>query len=96
MKLSENPCPSDTLVDWACRCARDVRLPADRPWFMAPPPPTDAKHWEYSCRCRRGPVRVHRYLCNEGRDFLYLGQCPRCETVIWAYRHRHEGCENAA
>jgi hypothetical protein len=94
MKLTENPAPSDALVLWACRFAVGVRLPADRPWFMAPPPPADVKHWEYSCRCRREPVRVRRYLCHNGRDYLYLGQCRRCETIIWGYRHRHEMCEH--
>ncbi len=87
MKLSDHPSPSDALVSWACQHAVALRLPADRPWFMAPPPPADVRHWEYTCRCRREPVRVRRYLCDDGQGALYLGQCRRCETVIWGYRH---------
>ena len=86
MKVTENPSPSDALVDWACQSAVGVRLPADRPWFTAPPPPTDSPYWEYPCRCRREPVRVKQYHCEGGRGSVYLGQCRRCETLIWSYR----------
>jgi len=87
MKLSAEPQPSDALVLWACHFAFGLQMPADRPWFLAPPPPADVKHWEYQCHCRRGPVRVRRYLCHNRKDFLYLGQCERCQAIIWAYRH---------
>jgi hypothetical protein len=96
MKLRENPAPPDALVTWACRFVEGVRWAADRPWFQAPPPALDVKHWEYRCRCLRAPVRVGRFPCDRGRDYLYLGQCPHCETIIWSYRHCHEIKELAA
>jgi hypothetical protein len=96
MKLTDRPAPSDALILWACRYAEDILLPADRPWFMAPPPPLNVEHWEYLCRCRREPVRVRRYLCHHGQGYLYLGQCSRCETVIWGYRHDYENLDDAA
>jgi hypothetical protein len=85
MYLVDNP-PSEALVDWASQSVVDVRLPADRPWFQAPPPPADVAYWEYMCRCRREPVRVKRYVCEDGRGSVFLGQCRHCETLIWTYR----------
>jgi hypothetical protein len=86
MKLTDSPPPSDALVYWACQSAISLKMAADRPWFQAPPPPVSGAYWEYLCRCRREPVRVKRYPCEDGLGWLYLGQCRRCETVIWSYR----------
>lgn len=78
--------PSLVLVDWACQSLGHLLYPADRPWYQAPPPVLDATSWEYVCRCRREPVRVQRYRCAEGQGSVYLGQCRRCQTIIWSYR----------
>jgi len=90
MKLVDNT-PSFVLVDWACASLAQLKAPADRPWFQAPPPAFDAASWEYQCRCKREPVRVQRYRCAEGQGSVYLGQCRRCQTVIWTYRPGENG-----
>lgn len=85
MKLSCHPAPADALVRWADQMA-SVYCAADRPWFWAPPPMRPAPYWEYQCRCRRGPVRVKSFPSADRCETLYLGQCQRCETLIWTYR----------
>jgi len=86
MKLTENPAPPDELVNWACEAIASLCLPADRPWYLAPPPPMCSQHWEYLCRCGRQPVRVTRHACVDGQGYIYIGQCRRCQTVIWSYQ----------
>lgn len=82
--------PSFALVDWADNQAREfvsLKMPWDRPWFCAAKPPANLKasSWEYKCRCQQSPVRVHRFNCEGGKGFIWLGQCNRCEAVLWVY-----------
>jgi hypothetical protein len=86
MKLTETPTPSYELVRWACAFADDPQFPADRPWYLAPPPPWDVSSWENLCHCGKQPVRVQRYPCDDGVRCVYLGQCSRCQSVIWTFR----------
>lgn len=85
-ELNSYPFPSDELVVWAGDPVIGIRLPADRPWYHAAPPTYSTDTWEYLCRCRKEPVRVVRYPCEEMRGSIFLGQCHRCEAIIWAYR----------
>ena len=86
MKLTRNPPPPDELVHWSCAAVVGLHLPADRPWFLAAAPPMCTEHWEYLCRCAKQPVRVKRHACVDEQGSIYIGQCRRCQTVIWAYR----------
>lgn len=85
MKLSAVRAPYDELIQWACRSVASLHLPADRPWYWAPPPARNLPHWEYQCHCRRLPVRVRRYPCAGGKGWIYLGQCHRCQAIVWTF-----------
>jgi hypothetical protein len=86
-KLTDIPAPSDQLVGWACASAYGLRLPADRPWFLAAPPPLCVEEWDYPCRCGVTTVPVRRYMCEDGKGCVYIGQCRRCETIIWSFQN---------
>ncbi|MBY0522695.1 MAG: hypothetical protein K2R98_04830 [Gemmataceae bacterium] len=86
MHLTDTPSPSDELVRWASLATIGLHTPGDRPWYLATPPPQDALRWEYLCACSRQHVIVRRYLCADGEACVYIGQCLRCEAVVWAFR----------
>jgi len=77
--------PYDELIDWACEYISGLHAPADRPWYLVSPPSRNVPTWEYQCHCRRVPVRVQRYQCQGGRGSVYLGQCARCQAIMWTY-----------
>jgi predicted SprT family Zn-dependent metalloprotease len=85
MELSAARAPYEELIQWACRSVSRLYMPADRPWYLAPPPRRNVPHWEYQCHCRRQPVRVQRFQCVGGNGWIYLGQCPRCQAIVWSY-----------
>jgi hypothetical protein len=85
MELTAAHPPYEELVNWACQFIDDLHLPADRPWYLASPPLRQVPTWEYRCHCRRWAVRVKRYACVGGKGSIYLGQCPRCQTLIWSF-----------
>lgn len=85
MKLTCDRPPYDELVAWACHAIQHLHKPADRPWYFAAPPPRPSPYWEYLCACRRQPVRVMRYDCTDAVGSVYLGQCSRCEAIIWTF-----------
>lgn len=85
MKLTYERPPDDALVDWACHAVHSLYKPADRPWYLAAPPLRHSPYWEYLCACHRQPVRVQRYRCVGDLCWIYLGQCCRCEAIIWTF-----------
>jgi hypothetical protein len=78
--------PPEQLVGWACRYERwlKMRRPADRAWWRVPPPPAACSIWESGCPCGRSTVPLRGYGSDPASDLLYLGQCPRCEAVLWS------------
>jgi hypothetical protein len=89
LDLIENT-PRDALIDWACRLDLYTKA-ADRPWYQANPPQDDISFYDIPCRCGRDLsigtyVRVKRYICEDGRGRVFLGQCGRCQSMIWSYR----------
>ena len=76
--------PSDVLVAWAEKYAVGIKSPADRPWQEFKPPLENLRHQTCTCRCTR-QVTTRRYLCSNGQDCLYAGQCGSCETIMWSY-----------
>jgi hypothetical protein len=89
MKLTAQVPPFEELVEWACHPACGLHVPADRPWYAAMPPPRDTPYWEYRCHCQRLPVRVKRYACVGGKGWIYLGQCKRCQAVVWTFQAKN-------
>jgi hypothetical protein len=84
--ITETPSPAWPLVCWACDFT-NLLAPADRPWFFGSPPPAKpTPHWEYKCRCGREIITVAQYPTDSPRWLLWLGQCGRCETIVWTQR----------
>jgi hypothetical protein len=83
--------PSYELVRWVNENDIGLRHALDRPWFEAPPPDEVVGTWVYLCRCNRAAVEVTGYGREDGEGILYLGQCPRCETILWSFLPREAG-----
>ena len=79
--LTEND-PSEPILEWA---ASIVYNAFDRPWFYAEPPLMAIEYYQPPCRCSRA-VKLHRYICDDNSSYVYLGQCQKCETIIWSYK----------
>lgn len=86
--------PPAGLVQWACRYAQSLHLrsPADRPWYLAPAPPDAHPFWDYACPCGRSRLCAVGYGSDAAPDILYLGQCRRCQTVVWSLLSTEGGC----
>lgn len=74
--------PNDLLVEWS---KSFINNPYDRPWFSAKlnKLANSQSSGQYPCRCSQ-KVILKRYNCEDG-GWVFLGQCAKCETIIWAY-----------
>jgi hypothetical protein len=86
------PCsPADSVISFTERYVSDIQYAPDRPWYFGTPAPQNVAHWEYGCHCSKTPVRVSRHVREGRKEVLYLGQCPRCQAVIWTYCYPPKG-----
>lgn len=80
--LTENA-PKDILIEWAEQ-SKIVTFAKDRPWFYAQPPLFASEFHDPICRCHRA-TRLNKYPCEDGAGYIYIGQCTRCQTIIWSF-----------
>lgn len=73
--------PSEALIDWAEQIGV-VKLAQDRPWFYTEPPEVAWEHHEPKCTCKK-PVTMKKFPCEDNNGYVYIGQCGRCEKIIW-------------
>jgi hypothetical protein len=74
------------LVAWAEVVG--IHAPADRPWYFIPAPKADASGVWRRCPVhheRHERLILSRHPCNDGTAWMWIGQCPRCEAVSWAF-----------
>lgn len=65
--------PNEVLIKWAGDGAI-VQHAMDRPWFHAEPPASAPETYQSPCRCRKA-VKLQRFPCEDGADYIYIGQC---------------------
>jgi len=75
------------LVKWAEEFALDIKHSMDRPWKMGiiVPNPDYPPEVPASCCSFSPSLKMKRYTCNNNKDYLYLGQCEKCEAISFAY-----------
>lgn len=76
--------PAEALIDWAHQ-QKVVSFALDRPWFRAEPPIFATEAYQPPCRCKKESVKLQRYACEDGNGYIYVGQCARCQTIIWSF-----------
>lgn len=74
--------PDEALVEWSQTFIKSAK---DRPWFSTKPPMVAVDIFEPKCRCNI-TVKLVKYDCEDNAGWIYLGQCRRCETIIWSYK----------
>lgn len=75
--------PADILIDWAAQ-TKIVNHAHDRPWYHTEPPLSATEFYQPPCRCSAA-VKLLKYPCEDGAGYMYLGQCSRCQTIIWSF-----------
>lgn len=80
--LTDNP-PKEVLIEWAGN-SNIVKHAMDRPWFYSEPPIFATEAYQPPCRCHKA-VKLVRYPCEDNAGYIYIGQCERCQTIIWSY-----------
>ena len=80
--------PSDTLVDWAAKADNPAGLnaPRDRPWYqLNAAPDKEVPVFTLGCKCGKEKISLKHHGC-DGGSAVYIGQCPRCQVIVWTYR----------
>lgn len=72
--------PSEAVVSWAEEASL-VKNAQDRPWYYESSP-----SFKQSCRCKKKGVELTKYVCEDNAGYVYLGQCKRCQAIIWSFR----------
>ena len=75
--------PSDAIINWAEE-TNLVRYAQDRPWYYAQPPIHVKNEYKKQCRCRKSAI-LNKYICEDNAGFVYLGQCQRCQAIMWSF-----------
>jgi hypothetical protein len=79
--------PSEEIVKWAEE-TNLVKYPQDRPWYYTNPPISIINEYKKQCRCKKKgmkPAILNKYICEDDAGFVYVGQCPRCQAIIWSF-----------
>jgi hypothetical protein len=79
--------PGLALVEWASKIENStgLKLPFDRPWYQlnaSPTRPVDT--FKIACKCLKEHINLKKHSC-EDESSVYMGQCPRCEIIVWTY-----------
>lgn len=80
--------PSEAMVNWAEEVDL-VKHAQDRPWYYAEPPIFITNTYEQSCLCRQ-VVSLQKYVCEDNAGFVYVGQCTKCQAIIWSFWDEEE------
>jgi len=87
MALHEDPQPTSVLVDWTCRTLTFLVKPADRPWWYCDSPVGFPIYWQDVCKCKF-LTNLKQYPTSDGLAFYWIGQCARCESIIWTSKKK--------
>lgn len=83
--------PTDELVWWAHEQAIAIANPIDRPWYFKKLTSDNSLKLDILCHCSvkksnaSEVIRLRRYLTVSKNDYLYIGQCRRCQSIHWGY-----------
>lgn len=80
--LKENV-PAYVLIDWAEE-NNIVNNAYDRPWYHADPPTSTVGFYQSPCHCK-AMVKLSGHVCDDGNGHVYIGQCKRCQAILWTY-----------
>ena len=75
------------LVEWVNKSTSFVQ-PWDRPWTYIKSPTAIEKDGaliltlQYRCLCQKANITLCHHLC-DNKSHLYLGQCQRCQKILW-------------
>jgi hypothetical protein len=89
--------PSDNLVTWASQPTNSnvFKNPKDRPWYQLNASPSNpVSHFEIPCKCGKQKIKMTGHQCCDPNQSVYIGQCGRCEIIVWTYRKESSNVQN--
>ena len=77
--------PSNELAQWAEGTGEFI-CPQDRPWYFVNMLVfnRESNHMRHKCHCEHTNVTLTRFPCEDDTQTVFIGQCARCQAIIWS------------